>query len=352
MQTRRKDYAAAQLDYTYEQLPGVEDQDKSNSIHTKPCLDKPPIPPRDDDRKAKADIISERDHKRKIEGVHEALYDKRPSTQSENTEQGIMEASEINKECTIPTGDNGLPLRATMTKGKDGLHLRAGEGGIPSHSKEDDIIKAVKHEHSGEISKQGLEKSAFNRLGSVDNKPYPSLGNQYPMSVLGNQDDSHISYPSLNAETFSHQGDNNYRANPSFQGDFKVPSRDQVQESQHFVSTDPHGIYQRRDEHRVENQVLSAPATIESDQYVHASVVEGISSVGDPNSLSQLNPKHLPSSKERISHTSSSDDEDTDDESLHKGLDQDTKNIAEEVSEEVNRDPNFDQTMVHVPLCS
>ncbi len=536
METRSNRLAArntTQLDHNYQQLPGGGDQDTSSDICSMPGLDKPPIPPRGTNRSAYTDIVSDRDHKRKVEGVHEALHDKRPSTQSENTEQGIMEVSAINKDGTIPTGDNGLPLRATMPKGKDGLPLRAFGGGIPSQSKEDDILKAVKHEHSGEVTQQGLEKPALNRLGSVDNKPYPSSGNQYPMSSkneyhfsedgnfeqanysdyhqgvrnvpptdcatldhserketnwgdtpkincgdrpyhsdigshrregylqsegtgnrkwsdgtgiegarqhefaegytdgfqdgqnlpheprknysyqnndpadyysggskhqhirqsdsdrvhlqdvddhsqqcrsrghnivkhtesqnvsgnrgasgnqgdLGNQDGSHISYPSLDAETFSHQGDNNYRANPRFQGDFKVPSRDQVQESQHFVTTDPHGIYQRRDEHRAENQVPSAPAMIESDQYIHASV-EGISSVGDSNSQSQLNPKHQPSSKQRISHISSSDDDDTDDESLHKGIDQDIKNIAEEVSEEVNRDPSFDQTMVHVP---
>ncbi len=336
METRSKRLAArntVQLDNTYEQLPGDEDQDKSNDIYSMPGLDKPPIPPRDTDRKANTDIISDRDHKRKVEGANEALHDKRPSTQSENTEQGIMEISAINKDGTIPMGENGLPLRATMPKGKNGLPLRAGERGIPSQSKKDDILKTVKHEHSGEVSLQGLEK--------------PSL--KTVKHEQSGQDSSHISYPSLDAKTFSHQGDNNYRANPRFQGDFKVPSQDQVQESQHFVSTDPCGIYQRRDEHRAENQVPSAPATIESDQYIHASVVEGISSVGDSNSQSQLNPKHQPASKERVSHTSSSDDDDTDDESLHKCIDQDIKNIAEEVSDEVNRDPSFDQTMVHVP---
>ncbi len=253
-----------QFDHNYEQLPGHEDQDKTNDICSTPGMDKPPIPPRDNNCKIKTDFISDQDHERKNKGAHEGLHDRRLSMQSETIELGIMEASATNRECRI----------RCMSMNHSQQYMSRGH-------------KIVKNTENHNVS--------GNRGAS---------GNQ---GVSGNQDGSHLSYPSLDTETFLHQGDNNYHANPRFQSDFKVPSRDQVQESQHFVSTDPRGIYQRRDEHRTENQVPSAPARMKSDQYIHAS--EGISSVGDPNSQSQLNPKHQPSSKERISHTSDSDDE-------------------------------------------
>ena len=41
---------------------------------------------------------------------------------------------------------------------------------------------------------------------------------------------------------------------------------------------------------------------------------------------------------------------DSDDTSLHKDIDDDIKIMAQEVHEQVNRDPSLDMTMVHKPM--